>query len=230
MRIPPLRTPLRPLWAVALACTALFATPAPGQIQPTGGFCWRGRPAPDCNAFLVAEGKVYMPLGGSRYSRTSYRGGTTTQSLELTWYVAWELGVMANMNENNALGATVLLGGDANGSRLGLKGRYRHWLDRATALDVGAGILRAGRSVPRENAPGNDHVPAVGLTGNASLGFTEWASVGVQADVLFSSGADEPATAWYLGTRLGTRPALVATAAPLVLAAVAFLFVGSGSP
>jgi hypothetical protein len=230
MRFPVLRMIPRPLWGVALACVAMAGVPASAQVQPSRAFCREGRPAPDCRAFLVAEGQAYMPLAGSRYTREGYRGGTTTQSLELTWYAAWEVGGMMNVTADDALGATVLAGGDANGSRLALKGRYRHWVDEATALDVGAGVLRAGRSVANPGEPGNHHVPATGFTGNVSLGLAKWASVGVQADVLFSEGHD-PATAYYLGTRLGTRPALVVTAVPLVLALVAGLFVvGSGGP
>ncbi|HEX2208051.1 MAG TPA: hypothetical protein VHG93_10250 [Longimicrobium sp.] len=236
MPIPASRVRSRPFWLItALACIAIFCEAGHAQIQSSpnaGGFCWRGRPAPACRTFLLAEGNVFTPVAGSRYTRIDYNGGTRTQSLELTWYVAWELGGMLNLDANDAVGASVLVGGDANGARWGVKGRYRRWLDAATALDVGAGVLGAGRSVPRDGEPGNDHVPAVGLTGDVSLGFTEWASVGVRADVLFSEeGGGDPATAYYVGTRLGTRPALVASAAPLVFSAILFLvYVGSGGP
>lgn len=236
MPTPAFRARSRPLRLIAaLACIATFAEAGYAQIQAspgTGKFCWRGRPAPACRTFLLAEGNVFTPVAGSRYTRTGYNSGTPTQSLELTWYVAWELGGMVNVDANDAVGASVLVGGDANGARWGVKGRYRHWLDAATALDVGAGVLGAGRSVPRAGQPGNDHVPAVGFTGDVSLGVTEWASFGVRADVLWSEeGGDDPATAYYIGTRLGTRPALVLSAAPLVLALVGAVFVvGSGGP
>lgn len=237
MAAPPLRVCSRPFRLIAaLACIPIFGEAGYAQIQPSrsasdGSFCWRGRPAPECRTFLLAEGNVYTPVAGSRYTRQDYNAGVTTRSLELTWYVAWELGMMRNLDENDAVGASAMLGGDANGVRWAVKGRYRRWLDAGTALDVGAGVLGAGRSVPRENQPGNDHVPAVGLTGDVSLGLTEWASLGVRADVLFSEeGEDGPATAYYVGTRLGTRPALVASAAPLVLALGIFLFAGFASP
>lgn len=227
----PARLLARLLQAVVLACVAASAAPASAQIQQRADadFCWRGRPAPACRAFLVAEGNLYAPFAGSRYTRQGYEGGIT-RSLELTWYAAWEVGGMVNLDEDDAVGAVVLAGGDANGARMALKGRYRRWLGPAAALDLGAGVLRAGRSVPHEDRPGNRHVTAVGLTGDAGLGFTEWASLGVRADVLFSAGGQGPATAYYGGVRLGTRPALAATAAPLVFAAIAFLIVGSGSP
>lgn len=233
MAPPTPRVRSRPFWLiVALACIAIVGEEGYAQIQPrptTEKFCWRGRPG--CRTFFLAEGNVYTPVAGSRYSRRPYDNGPDTRSLELSWYVAWELGGMRSVSDNDAVGASVLVGGDANGARWGLKGRYRRWLDEATAVDVGAGVLGAGRSVPRVDQPGNDHAPAVGLTGDVSVGLTEWASVGVRADVLFSEEEDDPATAYYIGTRLGTRPALVATAAPLVFAAILFIgFLGSGGP
>lgn len=228
MHIPALRSCLRPLRTVTLACAAMCAGPAAAQIEQPRAFCREGAPADTCRAFLVAEGQAYAPLAGSRYTRQDHGGGATTRSLELTWYVAWEVGAMMNVDANDAFGAAVLAGGDANGSRLALKGRYRHWVDAATALDLGAGVLRAGRSVANQGQPGNHHVPATGFTGSVSLGLAKWASVGAQADVLFSSG-HEPATAYYLGTRLGTRPALAATAAPLLLAVAIFLVSRGGS-
>ena len=236
MAVPPLRACSRLI--VALACISIFGEAGYAQIQPSpgpssvGSFCWRGRPAPACRTFLLAEGNLYTPVAGSRYTRRDYNPSVDTRSLELTWYVAWELGAMRNVSLNDAVGASAMLGGDANGVRWAVKGRYRRWLDAGTALDVGAGVLGAGRSVPRaDDQPGNDHVPAVGLTGDVSLGLTEWASLGVRADVLFSEeGEDGPATAYYVGTRLGTRPALVATAAPLVFALLVGVVAGGGSP
>jgi hypothetical protein len=226
----PARLLARTFRAVTLACIAASAAPASAQIQPEQGeFCWKGRPAPACRVFLVAEGSLYAPFAGSRYTRRGFEG-EITRSLELTWYAAWEVGGMVNVDENDAVGAVVLVGGDANGARMALKGRFRRWLGPAAALDLGAGVLRAGRSVPHVDRPGNQHVTAVGLTGDAGLGFTEWASLGVRADVLFSGGGQGPATAYYGGVRLGTRPALAATAAPLVFAAIVFLVAGSGSP
>ncbi|HZG43731.1 MAG TPA: hypothetical protein VEY93_12265, partial [Longimicrobium sp.] len=84
------------------------------------------------------------------------------------------------------------------------------------------------RSVAYTDRWGNYHVPAVGLTADASIGLVDWASAGVRADVLFSEEGEGPAIGYYGGVRLGTRPTLVATAAPLVFAVIGFLVVGSG--
>lgn len=221
-----------PRRVASLALVVSIAEAAPAQIDPgpAANFCRTGRPAPACRTFLLLEGNAYTPVAGSRYSRQGYPGQGDTRSMELTWYVAWEGGGMINLDPANAVGASVLLGADANGVRWGLKGRYRRWLAGGMAVDAGAGILGAGRSVARQDQPGNDHVPAVGVTGDLSLGVVEWASLGLRADVLFSEGGEGPATAYYVGTRLGTKPTLVATALPLVFAAILGIMVGANPP
>jgi hypothetical protein len=218
-----LRWPL----AAALACGALWATEAPAQDdEPQAeSFCFRGRPAAECRTFLVLEGNAYMAVAGSRFERLGYRG-ERTQSLELTGYVAWEAGAMVNITSDQAVGGTFTLGGDANGFRVALKGRYRRWHDRASAIDLGAGIMGAGRSVAYTDREGNYHVPAVGLTADASIGLVDWASVGARADVLFSEEGEGPAIGYYGGVRLGTKPMLAASAAPLVLAVIIFVVAG----
>jgi len=219
-----LRWPL----AAALACAALVATEAPAQDgEPPRSFCRTGRPAAECRVFLVLEGNAFMAVAGSRFERLDHRG-LRTKKLELTGYVAWEAGVMVNITSDDAVGGTFTLGGDANGYRVALKGRYRRWHDRTTAMDLGAGIMGAGRSVAYTDREGNYHVPAVGLTADASIGLVDWASAGVRTDVLFSEEGDGPAIGYYGGVRLGTKPTLVATAAPLVFAVIIFLVAGSG--
>ncbi len=228
-----------PLAALALTLAAcMHAEPAAGQIvqprvEPRSDqqFCWQGRPIESCRAFLVAEGGAHTLLVGSRYTRNNYGNSGTTRSPHLVGHVNWEIGVLVNRGAVDAVGATVLVGGDANGLRLGLKGRYRRWLDRDAALDVGAGVIVAQRAAPFEGAaadrPGNRHVMAGGLTADAALGLTDWASASVRGDLVVDADGSL-AHGIYGGVRLGTRPAAVVTVAPLVLALVAVLLVGGG--
>lgn len=228
--------------AVALAGACLHVETAAGQMvqQPPPepprserNFCWEGRPMESCRSFLLAEGGAHMLLAGSRYTRNEYdyrnRGGT--RSPHLTGHVNWEVGVMMNRSPAHAVGATVLVGADANGLRLGAKGRYRRWMGRDAALDLGAGVLAAQQSAPFEgadvNKPGNRHVWAGGLTGDAALGLTDWVSLSVRGDLLLDAQGS-PSHGVYAGLRLGTRPAAVASVAPFVLALGAFLLVGPG--
>ena len=224
MRILRSRLPL----VLALAAACLHPGAAEGQIEarrsrPDRGFCGVGRPAESCGAFLVAEGGAHVLLGGSRYTRNDYNNGPGTRSAHLAGYFNWEIGVMVNRGPADAVGATVLAGADPNGLRVGLKGRYRRWMGRHAAVDVGAGLLAGRRAAPFEGEdagePGNRHEVVGGLTADAALGLTDWASLSVRGDLLLDRDGT-PAHGVYGGLKLGTRPAMAATAAPLVLALV----------
>lgn len=217
--------------AFAIACVALHA-PAPAAQIETGrserAFCLVGRPLESCRTFLVAEGGAYMAVASSRFTRTGHQG-ERTRSMHLTGHAGWEVGMMKNVTPRDAVGAAVMAGGDANGERIALKGRYRRWMSRGEAMDVGAGLMFARRAEPHPDpaTPGNLHVPVLGVTGDVAWGLTDWAQLSVRGDLLYDQ-AGKPATGLYGGLKLGTRPALVVTVLPLVLAGVAFLVVGPG--
>lgn len=224
----------RPLRVLALVAALLPAATAQGQVQqprPERAFCREGRPAESCGSFLVAEGGAHLLLGGSRYTRNEYNDRGTTRSPHLAGHLNWELGVMVNRGPAHAVGATVLVGGDPNGLRVGVKGRYRRWIGRHAALDLGAGVLGARRAAPFEGAdarePGNRHVVVAGLTGDAALGLTDWASLSVRAD-LVADADGALAHGVYGGLRLGTRPAATATVAPFIVGLAALLLYGAG--
>lgn len=239
----PMRIGMTRAWLAALAlsltgvCT--YSGTAAGQIgehrpeppRSDRDFCWEGRPLESCRTFLLAEGGMHVLLAGSRYTRNEYNNRGTTRSAHLAGHLNWEIGVLVNRGAADAVGATVLVGGDPNGLRLGVKGRYRRWMGRHAALDLGAGVLAARRAAPFEGAdadrPGNRHVVVGGLTGDAALGLTDWASLSVRGDLLLD-GNGSPAHGVYGGLRLGTRPAAVATVAPVVLGLAALLFWGAG--
>jgi hypothetical protein len=217
--------------AFALACIGSQAPALPAQIEASESeraFCWAGRPAESCRTFLIAEGGAYMAVASTRYTRRGF-DGAVTRSMHLTGHAGWEVGMMRNVSPRDAVGAAVLAGGDANGERIALKGRYRRWMSRSEALDVGAGLMFARRAEPYADAatPGNLHVPVMGFTGDVAWGLTDWAGVSVRGDLLYDTNG-KPATAMYGGLKLGTRPALVATALPLVLGVVGLLVSGGG--
>lgn len=214
-------------WAPALAGTALAPAAASAQVEPEAeperAFCRTGRPAESCRVFLVAEGNVYAPVAGTTYLRTDF-GGERVRKKHLAPHVAWELGAMKNVGARDAVGAAVLVGVDANGERLALKGRYRRWLSPRSAVDVAAGPLYARRARAEPDIVGNVHVPGAGLTADVSLGLTDWVGVSVRGDLLFDE--DQRSSALYGGVKLGTRPALAATAAPLLFGVALALLVG----
>lgn len=217
-----IRIPFLHAFAVALACGAMHV-PAPAQIEPAESqrtFCWVGRPAESCRTFLVAELSGYVAVASTRYTRRGF-DGRTTRSMHLTGHGGWEVGAMRNITPDDAVGATLMAGADANGERVAVKARYRRWVGDNGAMDAGAGLMFARRAESHADPaqPGNLQVPVAGLTGDLALGLTDWAGVSVRGDLLFDRDGN-PASGVYAGLKLGTRPGIVATLVPLVAAAV----------
>ncbi|HEX2207613.1 MAG TPA: hypothetical protein VHG93_08005, partial [Longimicrobium sp.] len=165
-------------------------------------FCAVGRPQPSCQKVLVANFS-YSP----RIQRFS----------DLESPYEWEFGALVNRGPAHAVGATVVLGMDGNGVRAAAKARYRRWISRYAAVDA-AGGLAARR---REWAPTATNIPAVGFTGDVAIGLTDWVSVGVRGDLLWSHLDREPVGATFGEVRLGTRPGIVASVLGLVAGVLA---------
>jgi hypothetical protein len=153
------------------------------------------------------------------------------------WFASWDLGFMANRGDW-AWGATVLASVDEDGSRWGIRPRYRRWLGSKTALDLGAGILLGGGT-----NYGVQSYP--GFTGLVAVSHGRWLGVSLEVQAIqtahtVESGYYDPVLGdrqvigasgidWgiYLGFRLNGVGALVANAAQLALAVVAAASMGS---
>lgn len=193
MAVPLLRRTALPA-AVLLAGLVLPPAEAGAQVANTEGFCIVGRPRPSCAAFLVLQVDEFGWAGGTRVEPGSRE---TLYEHEIETHFDWEVGAMLNRRGGTAVGAAVLVGSDG---RLALKGRYRRWLSRHVALDAGLGPFRV-------EAPGEaESEPYVGLTGDVSLGLTDWAMAGARFEVGWKEPGDRPARAAYVGVRLGTFP------------------------
>ncbi|HEX2081761.1 MAG TPA: hypothetical protein VHG08_28915 [Longimicrobium sp.] len=181
-----------PAFAAALACALSLALPAHTAAQDPEEprrFCMMGRPQPSCEMLLFAQFSYYPRIQGSD---------------ELEEPIEWEIGALVNRGPREAVGGTVVLGFDGNGARTAVKARYRRWLSRYAAFDAAGGVAWALRDgVP----PAFADRPAFGVTGDLGLGFTDWASVGVRGDLLWSDG--EPVGATSAMVRLGTIPGAV---------------------
>lgn len=191
--------------AATLALSLALAIPAAAQedAEEPRRFCSVGRPQPSCEAMLVAQFSYYPRI--QRFS-----------DLEAPY--EWEIGALVNRGPTYAVGGTVVLGADGNGRRAAVKARYRRWIGRYAALDAAGGVAYAQRD---RVAPVQYLAePAFGVTGDVALGLTDWASVGVRGDLLWSDLDREPVGATYGTVRLGTVPGLVATVMGAVFAAV----------
>lgn len=182
-----MRSPLLP--AVVLASALLAAVPAAAQDPP---YCRSGRPAPECGTFGVA-------------TLTYYPGSPATSESGIPWkLVEWEFGWMTNRSPGHAVGAALAVGTGETGLHLALKGRYRHWLGTALALDADAGLLIA------QHPPGvYPHETLTGITTGVTVGLTDWVAVSGQARMLWGPG--DPVAGAEVGVRLGTLPGILAT-------------------
>lgn len=194
--------------ACLLVLLALPDAAAAQDADEARRFCVLGRPEPSCETLMVAQFTYYPRI--QRYG-------------DLDPAYEWELGALVNRGRTQALGATVVLGGDGNGIRTALKGRYRRWVGRYAALDASGGVAYARRDVADPSSA--DHEPALGVTGDLTLGLTDWMAVGVRGDLMWSGLDREPARVTYGAVRLGTVPGLVAG----IVALAGVLAVGGAS-
>jgi hypothetical protein len=111
---------LTALFALLLAGAQLPAQEAPAP------FCYRARPRPACSAFVFTNFGGYLLLGNDQTSDTPLRE-----------VADW--GVMANLDERNAVGASMFASLDRLGFGLGPAVRYRRWLSPTASLDVALG-------------------------------------------------------------------------------------------
>ncbi|MBN2227903.1 MAG: hypothetical protein JW763_11140 [candidate division Zixibacteria bacterium] len=161
------------------------------------GPCFRGKPLPKCEVFWITECAVLYRLDESGYD---------------DWfkqlYYNWEIGYMVNRNEQNAIGGALLIVHDdmIEDTRIGIKFRYRYWLNHRVGLDVNPGLLFGGEY--RES-------PGV----QVSLAIMDQSMFGGNVIVeyyRYKGGAND--FAWYAGLRFGSTLGIVAgIAIPVIL-------------
>lgn len=216
-----------------LAATLLSVWCAPFAHAQSSGesakFCFTGRPAPQCDWFLVAELDIYQRVSGSTFmdNLPGYLPGATIKSPALHSFWAWSAGAMKSVTQRDAVGAVATYGHANGGRRRALEGRYRRWislpggyrvLGSPVALDLSAGVVQAKVGIPRDpDAFGPAHTDGVGLTTGASLGLVDWVALTGRADVVWASGKSDSAV--YVGVELGTLPGLLFSAAVLAIIA-----------
>lgn len=206
----PRRTAARLLaCAATLACALSLALPAGAAAQEEEEprqFCTAGRPHPACEMVLVAQFSYYPGILPSSDLANPYE---------------WEIGVLVNRGPRHAVGGTLVLGIDANGRRAAVKARYRRWISRNVAVDGSGGLAFANQGWV-SNATDRR---MMGFTGDVAAGLTDWVSVGVRGDVMWSRADGKPRGATYGTVRWGTGPGIVLS----VVGAVLLVFIVSVS-
>ena len=213
-----------PVVVAALLLTKTSDVFAQDSTSSSPRGCWRGRPAPACDMFLLTElnffGTVVNATG--KYSSTFMIDSTprTFQYEEhpAQWKFSSEVGGMVNRGKKTAFGGTVLLDASPNGLNIGLKARYRRWLTSdGVALDVGAGFRTTRDDVPNDYSDtyGYGWPPAaprnsIGFTGDVAINARDYVAVVTRLDVGRYDKRLQPTVS--LGVRAGSRPAVIGLA------------------
>lgn len=121
----------------APAATVLAVLSFPFALAGQDSFCFRGRPRPACSAFAVTTFGSYVVVAGR-----------TSRDTRLRAVADW--GLMFNVSDRDAIGASVLLSLDEAGLAAGPTVRYRRWVPPARSFEVGVGIpVATGEEVQR---------------------------------------------------------------------------------
>lgn len=112
---------------------------------------FRGSPAPECQSFFIVEGGAFYETGDREFGANS------------------DIGVMFNLSRRSALGGSIFHQLAADVSGVGVKLRYRYWLNSSFSLDIAPGILLLGEWAPA-------------ITGQVSLNYKDLIGVFVQID------------------------------------------------
>jgi hypothetical protein len=162
-------------------------------------FCFRGRPLPRCEGFMLLEVQFAGPVGqlGDRFDETAGNDPARPDIRSLRSGVFADVGYLQNHPNQTATGLSMQLGfqnGDAG--RLAVTARRRAWLDNAFSVDLSAGPLALS---PGGLLPIRRHT-ALGLTGGAALDAGDLIAFTSRIDVVYGA---RPQAALFLGGRTG---------------------------
>lgn len=168
--------------------------------------CWRGKPRPFCDQFLITEIGAYRRLLRPSTTITVPKTGigqpdTYSYNKEPNRaFVSIEVGGMKNLSDRSAIGATAVFSWLGAEGGAGVKARYRRWLSpNGIALDIGAGV----ESRPYEVYLGKEESP--GFTSDIAINAADYLSVVARYDLLRINGRTKPELS--LGVRAGSIPA-----------------------
>jgi hypothetical protein len=120
----------RPRCSLLLAYLALSGRPTVAHSQ----YCFRGRPAPHCQSFMLLE---FAPT-----VRLNAKAPPTDGAPLVT---TWTIGTLWNVGARSAFGGVASLTADGDGHRVILGVRYRRWLAKLRSVDLSAGYVVAAK-------------------------------------------------------------------------------------
>jgi hypothetical protein len=174
--------------------------------------CWRGRPAPRCDAYWITELGYYRKLA-STSQLVDYGFGPPQRQPHLEDHASIQLGRMTNRGATSAFGGTLQLGVGSAGPRAGIHARYRQWLGESAGLELSLGP-QVGKFYQPFREDRIDDPVGGGFSGDVSLDLGNLIAVTARGDVLYADG--RTAGAAYGGVRAGAQGSVVAGVATAI--------------
>lgn len=221
-------------------------TTTSAQVQPKRWFSITPRPLWECRHFLITEFGVV------------YRCDKPPKAEADVWttFLA-ELGFMRNITLRSAIGCALFGESGGDGSRAGIRGRYRLWLKPRgkglprSSLDITPGVILWGSrkyACPPLSGPYDPDLPNTrvlnarypGLATSVALNWREWLGIMLHVEYIPLDQVSPPPlsetaprrthdTAWYFGMRTGSYGGpLMWVSLAVAVAAMAVVFSGSG--
>ena len=159
---------------------------------------------------MLTEIGYYRTLVTTSAAYTRFAGDSTGYRVrDFGDHTLVELGIMQNHGTRSAVGGTLVLGADANGSRYGARVRYRRWLTPdGLSVDLSTGIISGTFRQFNRTAI---------LSTDVALNFADYGALVARMEAAHAQRRTP--TALSGGVRLGSKPGLIAT----IIAAIASL-------
>ena len=188
------------------------------EIIQAGCAFGRGKPQSECSGWIVINSAWLQRFAGNVESEYKSR-----------FLLNGELGYMKNVSPSQAVGGSLYLSGDDDGSNFGFMARYKKFLNKTISYDFCAGILLAG-----DDNYIDKKFP--GFVFQSAISVKDWIAIMLQAqfnrydvnnyvyDINDSywnrySGTQSE---FYLGLRFGSYAAFVVPVAVAVIVAATF--------
>ena len=136
-----------------------------------------------------------------------------------------DLGMMHNLNEKTAIGASFYGSTGDRAMTLGIKPRIRRWLDKSRGVDLSAGLLFYGGGV---GGPISGEYKWPGFISSVSVDVLRWLSADLSLETL-SLNKGGSVTSLYLGVNGKDYAALAETGALVALLVIVLATWDSGS-
>lgn len=195
-------TMLKALMLLCLTTTTAFASNASADdtADSRSNLTFVAKPYDKSKNYMIYEIGFKTQVFGPRRYEDAYQ----------MWRV--DLGMMHNLNEKTAIGASLYGSTGFRASTLGIKPRIRRWLDKSRGVDFSAGLLFLSHG----NSPNSGKYKWPGFISSVSVDMFRWLSADLSLETL-SLNKGGSVTSLYLGVNGKDYAALAETGALVAL-------------